>query len=198
MALNDKTSNFLKAIDKYAKEQQKEIKLKANEFKIKELQKAEAEVLRDSYHLIQREMATMKKKIDIQVSRVETENKRKLLEKRREITKNIFKEAEAKLKKFEETDEYLTFLLKCVKNIFKVLRNAPDVKLFVRKNDMKFEEKLKQAFSSNCEILESNKIKIGGIIGSSLSLGLNVDESLDAKLENEREWFAENSKLSIV
>ena len=45
MPINDKTSNFLKAIDKYAKEQQKEIKLKANEFKIKELQKAEAEVL---------------------------------------------------------------------------------------------------------------------------------------------------------
>ena len=64
MSMSSKTSNFLKAIDKYAKEQQREIKAKANEFKIKELQRAEAEVLRDSYHLIQREMASMRKKID--------------------------------------------------------------------------------------------------------------------------------------
>lgn len=198
MPINDKTSNFLKAIDKYAKEQQKEIKLKANEFKIKELQKAEAEVLRDSYHLIQREMANMRKKIDGQVSKAEIENKRKLLEKRREITENVFKEAEEKLKEFTETEGYLNFLLRCSKNISKVLDDAPDIKLYVKQSDLKFSEELKKAFGKNCEILDSKKIKIGGIVGKILSIGINIDETLDSKLENEREWFAENSKLSIV
>ena len=198
MPINDKTSNFLKAIDKYAKEQQKEIKLKANEFKIKELQKAEAEVLRDSYHLIQREMANMRKKIDGQVSKAEIENKRKLLEKRREITEDVFKEAKERLKEFTETEDYLNFLLRCSKNIAKVLNVAPDIKLYVKQSDLKFSEELKKAFEKNCEILESKKIKIGGIVGRSLSIGINIDETLDSKLENEREWFAENSKLSIV
>ena len=100
MSMSSKTSNFLKAIDKYAKEQQREIKAKANEFKIKELQRAEAEVLRDSYHLIQREMASMRKKIDGEVSKVEIEKKRALLSKRYEITENIFNEAKMKLIEF--------------------------------------------------------------------------------------------------
>ena len=56
-----KTSNFLKAINKYAAEQRKEIKTRAEEFRKYELQKAEAEVLRDAYYLIQNEMAQMKK-----------------------------------------------------------------------------------------------------------------------------------------
>ena len=198
MSINDKTSNFLKAIDKYAKEQQKAIKLKANEFKIKELQKAEAEVLRDSYHLIQREMANMRKKIDGQVSKAEIENKRKLLEKRREITEEVFKEAKMRLKEFTETDDYIDFLLRCVKNISKVLGNAPDVRLYVKQSDLKFSGELEKAFGKDCEILESKKIQIGGIVGRSLSIGINIDETLDSKLENEREWFAENSKLSIV
>ena len=52
----EKASNFLKAINKYAEEQRKEIQKEVEDFKREELEKAEAEVLNDAFQLIQSEM----------------------------------------------------------------------------------------------------------------------------------------------
>lgn len=198
MSMSSKTSNFLKAIDKYAKEQQREIKAKANEFKIKELQRAEAEVLRDSYHLIQREMASMRKKIDGEVSKVEIEKKRALLSKRYEITENIFNEAKMKLIEFSKSKEYLNVLLKSVRKISEVFNDTDDTIFYVKKEDLAYEDDIKKEFPLTCKVKKNKKIQIGGVLANSTKLGINIDETLDSKLENQREWFAENSNLSIV
>lgn len=198
MSMSSKTSNFLKAIDKYAKEQQREIKAKANEFKIKELQRAEAEVLRDSYHLIQREMASMRKKIDGEVSKVEIEKKRALLSKRYKITENIFNEAKMKLIEFSKSKEYLNVLLKSVRKISEVFNDTDDTVFYVKKEDLAYEDDIKKEFPLTCKVKENKKIQIGGVLANSTKLGINIDETLDSKLENQREWFAENSNLSIV
>ena len=44
----------------------------------------------------------------------------------------------------------------------------------------------------------SNEIQIGGIMGISRTVGLLADETLDTKLQNQREWFCENSGLTIT
>lgn len=197
MAETDKTSSFLKAINKYAKDQRREIKSKANEFKKKELQKAEAEVLRDSYFLIQREMAQMRKGIDREVSKMEVESKRRLLERRRKITENVFKQAEDKLLTFTKSKDYLGELKKRAASISTVLKEQ-DIVLFVKKEDLKFEKELVESFEGSCQVKQNDDIKIGGILGYSEKVGLIVDETLDSKLENQRGWFAENSQLDIV
>lgn len=43
----------------------------------------------------------------------------------------------------------------------------------------------------------SDKIKIGGILAVNKAMSLVVDETIDAKLEDQKKWFAENSKLNI-
>ncbi|MDQ5983312.1 MAG: V-type proton ATPase subunit E [Eubacteriales bacterium SKADARSKE-1] len=197
MLETDKTSNFLKAIDKYAKEQRREIQSRAQEFKKKELQKAEAEVLRDSYFLIQREMAQMRKSIESKVSKIEVESKRKLLEKRSNITETVFRQAENKLLDFTKTEDYINVLKKEASSIATVLK-GPDAILYVKKEDLKFEKELIEAFGRTCKVKVSEEITIGGILGYSAQDGLIVDETLDSKLENQRDWFSENSLLNIV
>lgn len=193
----DKTSSFLKAIDKYAKEQRREIQSKAKEFKKKELHKAEAEVLRDSYFLIQREMAQMRKSIDSEVSKIEVESKRKLLQRRSDIAESVFKQARNKLLDFTKTEEYIKTLKKKVSLIATVL-NEQDVILYVKKEDLKFEKELIEAFNKPCKVIVSDEVKIGGVLGYSAKQGLIIDETLDAKLENQRCWFSKNSQLNIV
>ena len=197
MANEDKTSNFLKAIDKYAKEQQKEIKLTAASFKRKELQKAEAEVLRDSYILIQKEMAQMRKSIDSEVSKAEIQSKRELLKQRKELMEKVFLKAKEKLISYTKTQEYENLLKKSSQNIASML-DTTGTTLFVKKEDLNFKNEILAFFEKKCTVKEKNDIKIGGILGVNEKLGLIIDETLDSKLENERNWFSENSGLSIV
>lgn len=197
MANEDKTSNFLKAIDKYAKEQQKEIKLTAASFKRKELQKAEAEVLRDSYILIQKEMAQMRKSIDSEVSKAEIQSKRELLKQRKELMEKVFLKAKEKLISYTKTQEYENLLKKSSQKISDML-DTTGTTLFVKKEDLNFKNEILAFFEKKCTVKESTDIKIGGILGVNEKLGLIIDETLDSKLENERNWFSENSGLSIV
>lgn len=63
MANEEKLAKFHQAINHYALEQRQKIEEEVADFKKKELQEAEDEVLVESYHLIQKEMADMRGRI---------------------------------------------------------------------------------------------------------------------------------------
>ena len=59
------------------------------------------------------------------------------------------------------------------------------------------EEELKESFGKLCKVLVSKEIKIGGLIAVNRNMNIIIDETLDSKLTDQREWFAENSKLNV-
>ena len=63
-----KSSNFLNAIDKYAKRRRKKINDEIEAIEERELKKAEAEIVEDVNTMIQRELTSMKNKILIETS----------------------------------------------------------------------------------------------------------------------------------
>lgn len=191
-----KTSNFLKAINKYAAEQRKEIKTRAEEFRKYELQKAEAEVLRDAYYLIQNEMAQMKKNIASEVSKLEFEKRRELFSKRQAIMDDVFEKAQEKLLDFTETENYVEQLKNYANSVSKVLKKSGTV-LYICKKDEKFIDIIREAYGKICRVEVSDKIKIGGILAVNNVMSLVVDETLDSKLDAQKIWFEENSKLNI-
>lgn len=191
-----KTSNFLKAINKYAAEQRKEIKTRAEEFRKYELQKAEAEVLRDAYYLIQNEMAQMKKNIASEVSKLELEKRKEIFAKRQVITENVFKKATERLLDFTQTQEYVELLKNYVGSIAKVLKKSGTV-LYICKRDEVHSDVIREAYGKICRIEVSRDIKIGGVRAVNKVMSLVVDQTLDTKLEEQKKWFAENSKLNV-
>lgn len=192
-----KTDNFLKAIEKYAEEQRRRLQSEAEEFRERELNNAEEEGLKEAYDLIQKKMADINNKISSELSKAEGESRNRIFAKRREIEDKVFVKAEKKLLEFTKTEKYSSLLEKSAKEIGKALK-ADDVILYVRESDMKYEKKLKAAFSGKCEIMISDDIKIGGITGLSRSMGLIADETLDTKLMYQKEWFYEHSGLSVT
>lgn len=193
----NKTSNFLKAINKYAREQRQELKTEFDKFKKYELEKAEAEVLRDAYHLIQREMNQMKKGISSEVSKEEMLCKKEMFKKRNNIKEKVFIAVKEKLVCFTGTDKYADVMEEYAKEISKVL-NEPGTVLYVCKRDLNLAPKLKAAFGLECSVEVSKDIKIGGILGMNSSMGIIADETIDSKLEEQSQWFDENSGLSVV
>lgn len=191
-----KTSNFLKAINKYAEEQRTKIKSETEKFKKEEIEKAESEILNDVYILIQKEMAEMKAEISKEMSKKELESRKKLFEKRNSITKNVFEKAKLKLLNFTKTNEYPKLLAKYAKAISSVL-DKPGTKIYVRKEDLAFSDIIKENFGKDCDIEIKDNIKIGGIYSYNPHMGLIADETLDSKLEEQYIWFAENSGLKL-
>lgn len=191
-----KTSNFLKAINKYAAEQRKKIKTSAEEFRKYELQKAEAEVLRDAYFLIQNEMAQMKRNVASEVSKLEFEERKKLFAKRQAIVDDVFKKAKEKLLEFANSPDYVDVLKRYAGSISKVLKKSGTT-LYISRRDERYADDIREAYGKICKVEISDKIKIGGILAVNKEMPLVVDETIDAKLEDQKEWFAENSKLNI-
>lgn len=191
-----KTSNFLKAINKYAAEQRKEIKTRAEEFRKYELQKAEAEVLRDAYHLIQNEMAQMKKNIASEVSNLEFEKRKELFNKRHDIMEDVLKTVYGRLLEFVKTQDYIELLKRYAGSVSKILKKSGTI-LYICKRDEGLVDEIREAYGKICKVEVSSKIKIGGILAVNKTMSLVVDETLDSKLEEQKKWFSENSKLDI-
>lgn len=192
-----KTDNFLKAIEKYAEEQRTKIQSEAEDFKEKELNKAEEEGLREAYVLIQKKMSDINTKIASELSKAESASRKEIFIKRQEISEKVFEKAKQKLLDYTKTAKYSDMLQKSTKEISSRL-NTDDVVLLVKEDDMKFEKELKAAFGRNCEVKSSNEIAIGGVMGISHKMGLLADETLDTKLSEQHEWFYENSGLCVT
>lgn len=194
----EKNSKFLNAIGRYSKEQQKALKVKFKDIRKKELQKAEAEVLRDAYYFIQNKMVAMHKEIDGKVSRAEIENKKILLEKRKEIKDSVFSRASEILFNLTKDDAtYKDILKKSVCEILKVLNSSGTV-FYVKGEDIKFADLIKEEYKKTCSVKESKDIKIGGLIAINTKIGISVNETLDEKLKNQELWFMQNSGLRVI
>ena len=101
-----KTDNFLKAIEKYAEEQRSKIQSEAEDFRERELNKAEEEGLREAYVLIQKKMTDIRTQIAADLSRAETASRRKTFVRRKQIEDEVFEKAAKKLEAYTKTDKY--------------------------------------------------------------------------------------------
>ena len=193
----NKTDNFLKAIEKYAAEQRSKIESEAEEFKTKELNKAEEDGLKEAYVLLQKKMLSINTGIARELSKAENASRKSTFAKRQEIEDKVFERAKGKLLEYAGTDKYIQKLLESAKTVSEKL-TADDVILYVCEKDLKLKDKIISAFGRNCTVQSSSEIQIGGIMGISRTVGLLADETLDTKLQNQREWFCENSGLTIT
>ncbi len=186
-----KSSNFLNTIDKYAKRKKSRITDEIKEIEERELQKAESQIMEDTNNMIKKELVAMRNKIVIEVSHKELEERKKVSLRRREMMKDIFKECHERLVNFTSSEKYAEVLKDYSAQISKVLSD-PDTELFVKKSDIKYADLILKAFGRECKINVASDITIGGIRGYSPSRGLIADETLDAKLKDQKDWAAAN------
>ena len=192
----EKLSKFNQAIHHYAEEQRRKIEEEVERFKEKELSEAEDEVLREAYQLIQKEMAQMRNNITKEMAHREMDARRELLEKRQQIMESVFQQAGEKLKEFAASPDYPTWMERHCKEIAKTFVK-PGTVLYLRSEDLSMKDALQKAFGAGCEFRADESIRLGGIRAQNLEMGLMADDTLDALLENQREWFEENSGLRV-
>lgn len=198
MANNEeKINKFNVAINHYAEEQRLKIEQEISEFKRKELEDAEYEALSGAYRLIQKEMAEMRNGIAKEMAHRDMDARRELLEQRKKITEQVFDRARQELTAFTKKDGYTALLLKSVAELPQKFHRAGTV-IEIRKEDEPLKDQLQKAFGGECTFKIEPEIQIGGIRAYNSEIGIMADASLDSLLDDQLEWFEENSGMAVV
>ncbi len=191
------TSNFLSAIQKYADEQKKRIEEEVNEFKAKELKKAEDESLEETYEIIQREITNKRNFIKKELALKEAESRKQLFILRNQMNKQVFEDATKKIMEFSNSNDYKIRLLENARKIAELF-GGNNCDIYIRESDLRYKAEIGAIFNGNATIFTDNNIKLGGIRGNCDTLGISVDNTLDRLLELQQKWFVCNSGLKVV
>jgi V/A-type H+-transporting ATPase subunit E len=195
--LEEKKDKFSAAINHYAEEQRQKIEKEIAEYKSKQLQETENQVLLECYQMIQKELAQMRSRISQENAQREMDARRKLLKRRSEITAEVFSHVTDKLNEFVKSNDYAAFLEKSSKNFAEVF-GQPGVTIFLKSDDVKYEDAIRKAFGFDCEFQMDGTIEIGGIKAFQPEMGILVDETLDSLLEDQHAYFESHSGLTVV
>lgn len=197
MGKNNKTDNFLKAINKYSKLERQQIQNDIETVRDEELKKAEANGKKMARDFIAKEYSAVKTAVTGQYAVKNLEAQGKVYKKREEITNSVFEKAFAKLKDFTSTPQYKDLLIKSAKEIADIFKDNSCV-IFISENDNKFAQDIKAQFSGEVTVENDVAIKIGGIKGFCKDLKIVADNTLDSKLNSQKDWFTENSGLKVM
>ena len=182
-----KESKFLDAINRYAESQKAQITQEIEEYKNIRIEQATEQGLKDAYDLIRGDISKRKAAIVNATAKKELDMRRELFCERSRIAEEVFDEARKRLGDFAEgSAEKISSLFgeeSCI--------------LYIAPADERFRDML-SSILPKAEIKTDNRILIGGIRAYCKKLGITADDTLDARLDDQREWFVANSGLKAV
>ncbi|HEX2937906.1 MAG TPA: V-type ATP synthase subunit E family protein [Ruminiclostridium sp.] len=191
-----KLENFSSAVLKDAEEQRSKILAEIEEYRKRELEKAEEEILHDAYVMIQNEIASIKNKHSRKISLAELEGRRNQLVLRDQLTNKVFEESAALIIDFTKSEGYKQYMLDLVKKSCSEIPEG-NIVISVKKDDIALSSELAAASGRDAKVEANAAIKLGGILVSNPEKGIVVDETLDLKLSSQKDWFTSVSGLSI-
>lgn len=193
----NKTGNFLRAIKKYANEQKSNMTNEVTRLKTERLKDAEDKAKSESKALIKTKLLETRNEQTALLASKTQEGQRKLFIERSKMTEEVFKLTAEKLADFTKTDDYKSKLRQSAEQIAELFGDKSCV-LYLNERDLDRADELKKLFKGGAEVQADKTIKIGGIKGYCEDMGIIADETLDSKLEEQREWFTENAALSVL
>ena len=193
----NKTDNFLKAIKKYAGAQKKAMEGEVKQLKSERLKEAEEKAKRDSEALKKQKLNEVHNSQTAKLATKTQEGQKQLYIARAQMTEEVFKLASDKLKAYAQTAEYREKLNDSAKAVAELF-GGKDCIIYVNERDIAEAEQFKSLFSAGSEVKTDKTIQIGGVKAYCESMGIIADETLDSKLDLQREWFVENAELSVL
>lgn len=188
---------FEKAIKRESEEQIRKLQKEVDYLYNREIKKIMDDIE------IKRQVQMAKELKEVQINYQEELNQigsgydEKLIMKRNEMAALVFKEIEKKLTSFAKTDGYKVWLKKRLENYQKQI-NGYAVVIHISDQDQIAEKIMSDVYKSlSYQIEKDKKIRFGGFILAIAEKNIEVDETLDARLDEQREWFLNHSKLFI-
>lgn len=194
---NDKKVNkFVEAITAYAEEQSRKIHNEVEAFKAQRMAQAEQQVLQEAYNLIHEEREEVNNQLKKEFSQREFTRRGELIRRRQAITDAVFEDARRRLLEYGTTPAYQDLLRASLTEMARLLP-AEGTVYSLSERDRELETALKDLCPAGSRLEFTDDILLGGIQGMNPGAGILVDDTLDTKLEQQREWFIQSMGLSV-
>ncbi len=195
MPTDNRIGEFFNAINEDLQRQVNEITEEANRLKAEQTKKAKRDAKKQTDSFLRGEMANIMHSSGRRVAAARAGAKKELLERRAALEQQAFDQAAQKLKAFTETPEYESFLTASAHRMAAHF-NGGEIVFYLRREDEKYTEAIAATVPQPCRFETDDGIRIGGCRAVSESSRLAADDTLDARLESQRDWFGEHSGLS--
>ena len=190
---NEKANAFLNNINSDAEEMCGKIKRETDRYVATELNKAREHAHEDVKSFKKSEIDRLNEENNASFSELEAQETRKLLDRRSQITAEVFERAEKKLSDFTQTPSYPDFLKKSIAQIKSKLGDGAVI--ILKPDDKKYEAEISPLCA---EIKYDSSIRIGGCRAENKAAGLIADDTLETRLEEEKSNFYKASGMSIT
>ena len=120
----------------------------------------------------------------------------KLIKERTFMTNIIFQEVLDKIQNFIKSDAYNHLMKEKLEAIHDFVINKKII-FKVAENDKRLVKVIQQTITSDYEIEKTTHIHLGGFEAFIVKDGVEIDETIDTKLKERKDWFFKNSKLFI-
>ncbi len=193
---SDKIERFTEVINKTAEKQCKKIIKQTEAFKEKEFHELEIESENELKNRIGFEVSRIETETNRKISILQSESKKKISAFRDEIAKSVFQKAKEKLASFTKTQEYDALIEKCIKNV--IAEIGEDAIVYVRKEDEQKAQKIAKSISDSFEVRVTKEIEIGGAFASNPEESVFAYDTLESRLDSQKEKFMASSGLTIM
>ncbi|MBU1020925.1 MAG: V-type ATP synthase subunit E [Firmicutes bacterium] len=131
-----------------------------------------------------------------EINKINNKNRRLLMLERQELIDSIFNEAIQKISDYVKTDSYRLLMQKKLKKALDILDSDDTIITYGKEDELIVELLSVNGFKDQTAVASSD-IHIGGFIASSVKKRIEINETLDVRLEERKQWFFENSNLFI-
>lgn len=190
------TTEFFNAINTDLAKQVKEITSNADRYYAKTIKAAKSAAAKESRTILNNENARMKRLTGRKISALTEKSKRDVYENLLDIADKVFDRVIEKIGAFTESADYADFIKESAKQTAKIIK-ADDAVVCVRKEDMKYADLIKDCFGGHAAVEADSSIKLGGIKAASASLRLAANDTLDARLEEQKTMFFEKFESTV-
>lgn len=189
---NERAAKFMQAIQRDGEQRRAAITKAIDEETAAELAKAKKAAKAKAKQMSDYEKVRLQEETNRKLSHSVLETGAELAKKRGEVTDVVIAACEEKIAEFVAGPEYAEYLARSAAALLKML-HADAAAFYARPQDI---EAAKAVLPSGCTVQPDDEIRLGGLRATSGSM--EADDTLDVKLEAQKDWFLQNSGMSIA
>ena len=189
---NERAAKFMQAIQRDGEKRRAAIMESIDQEVAAELEKVKAAAAAKARQMGDYEKVRMQEETNRTLSRSVVETGAGLAARRTEIAAQGFAACGEKLAEFTAGPDYADHLAKSVASLLQLL-HADKADFYAREADL---PAVKAAVPAGCTVTADPTIRLGGLRAKCGSV--EADDTLDVKLEAQKDWFLQNSGMSIA
>ncbi|MCD4826862.1 MAG: V-type ATP synthase subunit E [Acholeplasmataceae bacterium] len=187
---------FDKAINNEANKKMSALRKEIDYLYAKEMKKIKDNLMVKKNLQLNKELRELQIEYQDQINKIGVGFDEKLIKERTFMINMVFQSVLLELGDFIQTTNYDDLMEKKISEISKFVKQKKVV-FNISEIDQRITKVIEKTMKTPYEIKVSYDIRIGGFIVEIPSDKVEIDETLDSKLKERKEWFFKNSKLFI-